>query len=122
MDWKRYTLVLALVLVTGCVSGTNRDRAFSKGWAHQVRKENEVAARKAYLRGDSELVVVDKEGALRTTVVTDEKGRPRLKVGGESGWGGNVRFRDGAPDVKVKYKIEWDSPRPRKPAPSDDAP
>ncbi len=108
--WHTVTLILIVAVLAGCLHGGQRDRAFTHDWADQISKESEVEARKAYIRGDGDLVLVDREGVLRTTVVTDDRGRPRVKVGKETGWSGDLDISDGGPDVKVKYKIKWGGP------------
>ena len=114
MKAKNVTLVAALMLSLGCLHGGQRDRAFTPDWAHQCAKEAELEARKAYIRGRGNMVLVDREGALKTTLVTDEEGRPRLRIGKEDGLGGHVRFRGGSPDVRVRYKIGWYGSRPKR--------
>lgn len=97
-------LILALLVLTGCLHSNQRNQPFTRDWVHQKAKQAELEARDSY---EGDLVLVNKGGPLQTTLVTDKKGRARLRVGRDSGWSANLKVRDGGPDVKLKYKIEW---------------
>lgn len=97
--------VLAALLLSGCMTTSTRDRAFTDDWADHVRKQGPVDRRNpAPLR---------KEEPLRlgpATVTKDESGRPRLNLGGDNGLGVDFESRGG----RVRYRRKFDFVRPER--------
>ena len=123
MACRRHIVLALLVALTGamgCLHSGQRDRAFSHDWLRQHQKDSEMEAREASVRAKSDWVLIrgEKDTPL-TAVVTEVKGNPRVRIGGETGLSGDVSVRSGDPEVRVKYRVRWSTPRPKREIPSD---
>lgn len=102
--WKLCVLPV-FMLSLACASPSARDRPFSQDWIQQIQREREFDRRKERLRGPTP--------SADSLVYMDDEGRPRVRVGGETGWSANVDYDEGA-KARLKYKLEWDTKKPRR--------
>jgi hypothetical protein len=96
------TLLIGLCICAGCATlDESRNRPFTPAWEQQQRGDQELKRRQERIRGQRE------GGVLRT----DERGRPRLGVGGDSGITGSVGVDRGG-SGQVGYRHRWDFVKP----------
>jgi hypothetical protein len=94
------SFIAILLLVTGCLSSPQRDRAFTKEWARQIRSEQEFQARKAHIQGKK-----GKKAPLDDGSATSSKGSgaPGYSIGGDEGVGADI----GGGGGRLKYQLRW---------------
>jgi hypothetical protein len=82
MTPKRYIALLTLFLAgVGCATGGGRPDTFSPTWAEDQRQQRERVER---LRDDGEgIVLLGDPADPKARIYRDEKGRPRLGLGGK---------------------------------------
>ncbi len=99
-------MAVGLCMVSaGCVLGPP-DRAFTKEWLQDQRHTRELERRRAYI-GTGEWVIAEGvDGESRAAVKLDERGRPKLHVGGLEGLNIDVDLGS-KPGAKAGYKWEW---------------
>ncbi len=112
-------LIVALAFATGCVTGTSDPPAFSADW---IRKHGGHQSQNPNPGDQGELTLLGKGKGPRMYLYADEKGKPRLAIGGRGGLSADLDIRDGEPAFKVKYKLKLGGKRRRFYAPPPPAP
>ncbi len=102
---------LLTLLGAGCVTGDGREKPFSPRWTDQTKDEWAFERRKARLKGDEGIGLGGKGKDSKAAVKMDEKGKPRLNIGGDTGLSADLNY-SGGPEAKVKYKVKWDFAKP----------
>ena len=89
------TLTLACL---GCVTGRSQSGAFNEDWQRELHR---YTPNKPAPEG---IVLGEEKGPLRTRLYLDEKGKPRMELGGGAKMSVDLRVDD---DVKagVSYKV-----------------
>jgi hypothetical protein len=95
-------IILAMVAL-GCVGG-NADYAqpFTPGWTNELDRFD---SRKG--KPSEGIHLTGEDSAVKAKVALDEKGKPRLLIGGENAVSADVRVRGGDATLKLKYKTGW---------------
>lgn len=109
MTYSHLIILLPVALLSGCMSTDTRNRAFTNDWASQVRRMPNADR-------NAETAETDTEEIRRlgpAVIAPDETGRPRLRIGGESGVGVDFYYR-GGPSARVRYKHQWNFAKPRR--------
>ena len=97
--------------VFGCATTGPADRPFSSEWRDTHRNERAFKNRMDRLRGGGRADDTDSgDGKL---IRMDEQGRPRMRVGGDSGLSADVDY-NGGPEAEIKYKVKWDFAKPER--------
>ncbi len=95
--------LLMLALCIGCATGPTDSRAFSPEWAEQMGARP-AAPREETNDNDNEVLIGDEEGM---RIELDERGRPQVRTGENSGLEADVDVRGGRPGGGVGYRWEW---------------
>lgn len=109
MKYSNWIIFLPVLLFLGCMSTDTRNRVFTDDWAGQVRRMPNADR-------NAETAETDTEEIRRlgpAVIAPDETGRPRLRIGGESGVGVDFHYR-GGPSARVRYRHQWDFGKPRR--------
>lgn len=93
---KMCVVFLMSALVAGCARGNPSGRAFTDEWALEVSRSAQEDAKR-------EVVLLKKQGIGRTAIKLNEKGKPTLSLGKDSGMGADVRVSHGAPKIDLFY-------------------
>ena len=98
----KMTAVLVLAMLVGaCAHTPVSSPAFSEQW----RRETEAARAEQKMREEATDAIVGEEDDL-VRVGTDERGRPRVEMGGER-VRADVDVRGGEPRVQLRYEMKW---------------
>jgi len=101
--------VAVLIAVLGCAtSAPSRPGAFSDEWRAECERHQRKTPSK-----QGEITILGKDKGARAYIYTDDKGRPRLAVGGSGRISADIDIRHGEPAVEFKYKLKFG----RKPLP-----
>ncbi|MBP8128507.1 MAG: hypothetical protein KA184_02930 [Candidatus Hydrogenedentes bacterium] len=97
--------------LAACATGPDSPQPFTQDWRRGQVRERAFQQRLERLRGGDEVVLMGEEGKSRAAVYMDEKGRPRLNIGRETGLSADLDYEEG-PEATVKYKVKWDFAKP----------
>lgn len=103
-------MIGAGVILLGCAHGPSRNVPFSDDWTHMERREWEINERKERLRGRQPTA---EEGGARPNLILDDRGRPKLNVGGLQGFSADLSASDGG-SAELKYRGGWDAAKPQR--------
>lgn len=106
-------LTFAAVWLAACATNPATPTPFTRDWHEDVQGDRAFQKRLERLRGDDEVVLAGEEGKARAAVYMDEKGRPRLNVGQQTGLSADLDYDDG-PEATLKYKVKWDFAKPNR--------
>jgi len=103
-----FIVLVAIGSGLGCAHGTSRNVPFSDDWTHHERGDRAFQERKQRISGEA---ADDGAASDRSPVVVDDRGRPRLNIGGTEGVSADVRVGGGT-GAFLKYNRGWDHSKP----------
>ncbi len=106
LTMNKMAAILVLTVIAGaCTRTKDSSPAFTEQW----RRETEAARAEQRTRERARGTIIgDEDDAVR--VGTDERGRPRVEVGGER-VRADVDVRGGEPRVQLRYEMKWGGAR-----------
>ncbi len=95
-------LLIGLAMLSACATQPRTETPFSERWMREQRATQELERRREFIQGDQTA-----DSVLRV----DERGRPRLGVGGLDGLSADIDYDHGT-SASVKYRWRWNFVRP----------